>query len=144
MVKEDFSIEISRNNELRNVFTGTKAFMLYDTYGFPLDLTADMIREYNIKKGTNVKLDIDGFEKLMNEQKARAKASWKGSGDAKAESGDFKELLEEFGENEFVGYDNLSWNSRILALLDKEWVMFYLIKLRFMLEVVGSAAIRAL
>ena len=106
------------NAELANtkdVFSGEVAFKLYDTYGFPLDLTADMLRE----KGLSV--DSTKFDELMNEQKARAKASWKGSGDAKAESGDFKELLEEFGENEFVGYDNLSWNSRILALLDENF-----------------------
>ena len=106
------------NAELANtkdVFSGGVAFKLYDTYGFPLDLTADMLRE----KGLSV--DSAKFDELMNEQKARAKASWKGSGDAKAESGDFKELLEEFGENEFVGYDNLSWNSRILALLDENF-----------------------
>lgn len=106
------------NAELTNtkdVFSGEVAFKLYDTYGFPLDLTADMLRE----KGLSV--DSAKFDELMNEQKARAKASWKGSGDAKAESGDFKELLEEFGENEFVGYDNLSWNSRILALLDENF-----------------------
>ena len=106
------------NAELANtkdVFSGEVAFKLYDTYGFPLDLTADMLRE----KGLSV--DSAKFDELMNEQKARAKASWRGSGDAKAESGDFKELLEEFGENEFVGYDNLSWNSRILALLDENF-----------------------
>ena len=106
------------NAELANtkdVFSGEVAFKLYDTYGFPLDLTADMLRE----KGLSV--DSAKFDELMNEQKARAKASGKGSGDAKAESGDFNELLEEFGENEFVGYDNLSWNSRILALLDENF-----------------------
>lgn len=106
------------NAELANtkdVFSGEVAFKLYDTYGFPLDLTADMLRE----KGLSV--DSAKFDELMNEQKTRAKASWKGSGDAKAENGDFKELLEEFGENEFVGYDNLSWNSRILALLDENF-----------------------
>ncbi|MDY4860018.1 MAG: alanine--tRNA ligase, partial [Campylobacter sp.] len=106
------------NAELANTkdaFSGEVAFKLYDTYGFPLDLTADMLRE----KGLSV--DSAKFDELMNEQKTRAKASWKGSGDAKAESGDFKELLEEFGENEFVGYDNLSWNSRILALLDENF-----------------------
>lgn len=106
------------NAELANtkdVFSGEVAFKLYDTYGFPLDLTADMLREKALS------VDSAKFDELMNEQKARAKASWKGSGDAKAESGDFKELLEEFGENEFVGYDNLSWNSRILALLDENF-----------------------
>lgn len=106
------------NAELANtkdVFSGDVAFKLYDTYGFPLDLTADMLRE----KGLSV--DSAKFDELMSEQKARAKASWRGSGDAKAESGDFKELLEEFGENEFVGYDNLTWNSKILALLDENF-----------------------
>lgn len=106
------------NAELANtkdVFSGEVAFKLYDTYGFPLDLTADMLRE----KGLSV--DSAKFDELMNEQKARAKASWKGSGDEKAQAGDFKELLEEFGENEFVGYDNLSWNSKILALLDENF-----------------------
>ena len=121
--EERFLATISAGRELFNaelantkdVFSGEVAFKLYDTYGFPLDLTADMLRE----KGLSV--DSAKFDELMNEQKARAKASWKGSGDAKAESGDFKELLEEFGENEFVGYDNLSWNSRILALLDENF-----------------------
>lgn len=106
------------NAELANtkdVFSGEVAFKLYDTYGFPLDLTADMLREKRLS------VDSAKFDELMNEQKARAKASWKGSGDAKTESGDFKELLEEFGENEFVGYDNLSWNSKILALLDENF-----------------------
>lgn len=98
-----------------NVFSGEVAFKLYDTYGFPLDLTADMLRE----KGLSV--DEAKFDELMNEQKARAKASWKGSGDATKESGDFKALLEEFGENEFIGYENLKSTSKILALLNSEF-----------------------
>lgn len=98
-----------------NVFSGEVAFKLYDTYGFPLDLTADMLRE----KGISV--DETKFNKLMSEQKARAKASWKGSGDTAKESGDFKALLEEFGENKFIGYDNLKSNSKVLALLNSEF-----------------------
>lgn len=98
-----------------NVFSGEVAFKLYDTYGFPLDLTADMLRE----KGINV--DETKFNELMSEQKARAKASWKGSGDTAKESGDFKALLEEFGENKFIGYDNLKSNSKVLALLNSEF-----------------------
>lgn len=106
------------NEELKktkDIFSGEVAFKLYDTYGFPLDLTADMLRE----KGLSV--DEAKFDELMSKQKARAKASWKGSGDAIKESGDFKALLEEFGENEFIGYDNLKSSSKVLALLNSEF-----------------------
>ncbi|ECQ5854200.1 alanine--tRNA ligase [Campylobacter jejuni] len=105
------------NEELKNtkeIFSGEVAFKLYDTYGFPLDLTADMLREKNLK------VDEEKFELLMNEQKARAKASWKGSGD-KTASGDFKNLLEKFGENHFVGYEKAECESKILALLDEDF-----------------------
>ncbi|MBC5856846.1 alanine--tRNA ligase [Campylobacter jejuni] len=105
------------NEELKNtkeIFSGEVAFKLYDTYGFPLDLTADMLREKNLK------VDEEKFELLMNEQKARAKASWKGSGD-KTASGDFKNLLEKFGENHFVGYEKTECQSKILALLDEDF-----------------------
>ncbi len=51
------------------------AFKLYDTYGFPLDLTEDMLREKGLKA------DVKKFDTLMSEQRQRAKASWKGSGD---------------------------------------------------------------
>ncbi|EAI3319426.1 alanine--tRNA ligase [Campylobacter jejuni] len=105
------------NEELKNtkeIFSGEVAFKLYDTYGFPLDLTADMLREKNLK------VDEEKFELFMNEQKARAKASWKGSGD-KTASGDFKNLLENFGENHFVGYEKAECESKILALLDEDF-----------------------
>ncbi|QQF51813.1 alanine--tRNA ligase [Campylobacter fetus subsp. venerealis] len=108
-----FNEELAKTSN--NVFSGEVAFKLYDTYGFPLDLTADMLRE----KGLSV--DEAKFDALMNEQKARAKASWKGSGDAAKESGDFKTLLEEFGENKFIGYDNLKSSSKVLALLNSEF-----------------------
>ncbi|MBT0611661.1 alanine--tRNA ligase [Campylobacter hyointestinalis] len=108
-----FNEELAKTSS--KTFSGEVAFKLYDTYGFPLDLTADMLRE----KGLSV--DEAKFDELMNEQKARAKASWKGSGDAAKESGDFKALLEEFGENEFIGYENLKSTSKILALLNSEF-----------------------
>lgn len=105
------------NEELKNtkdIFSGEVAFKLYDTYGFPLDLTADMLREKNIK------IDEVEFEKLMQEQKIRAKASWKGSGD-KAINGDFKILLEKFGTNIFSGYENYEEKTKILAILDENF-----------------------
>ena len=112
----------------KETFSGEVAFKLYDTYGFPLDLTADMLRE----KGLSV--NEAEFEHLMAEQKARSKASWKGSGD-KATQGDFKPLLEKFGHNAFVGYTHQRATGKILALLDENfkevqrleengWVMF--------------------
>ncbi len=98
----------------KDVFSGEVAFKLYDTYGFPLDLTEDMLREKNLK------VDIKTFNRLMKEQKERAKASWKGSGD-KSAKGDFKILLEKFKENEFVGYETLESDSEILAILDENF-----------------------
>ena len=97
-----------------DTFSGEVAFKLYDTFGFPLDLTEDML------KGKNIKLDSVTFNELMTEQRTRAKAAWKGSGDAAA-SGDFKELLENFGENKFVGYDSLHVEAKVLGLLDAEF-----------------------
>ena len=105
------------NDELENtkdIFSGEIAFKLYDTYGFPLDLTEDMLKDKNLK------VDLDKFEELMTNQKTMAKAAWKGSGDSSNE-GDFKALLEKYGLNEFVGYTNNTYNSKILALLDENF-----------------------
>lgn len=103
---------IHRSNATR--FSGEIVFKLYDTYGFPLDLTQDMLRELGLD------VDMQGFEKCMQEQKDRSKAHWKGSGDS-AKDGDFNALLSEFGENKFVGYENVSVESKILALLDSSF-----------------------
>ena len=105
------------NDELVNtkdIFSGEVAFKLYDTYGFPLDLTEDMLKEKGLK------VDLDKFEELMTNQKTMAKAAWKGSGDS-SNDGDFKALLEKYGLNEFVGYTNTTFNSKILALLDENF-----------------------
>ena len=105
------------NDELVNtkdIFSGEVAFKLYDTYGFPLDLTEDMLKDKGLK------VDLDKFEELMTNQKTMAKAAWKGSGDSSNE-GDFKTLLEKYGLNEFVGYTNTTFNSKILALLDENF-----------------------
>ena len=103
--------------ELKNTkdtFSGEVAFKLYDTYGFPLDLTQDMLREKGIK------LDIDGFNKKMQEQREKSKANWKGSGDNVAK-GEFKELKEKFGINKFVGYDTTKVKTKVLALMDENY-----------------------
>ncbi len=105
------------NKELKNtvdIFCGEVAFKLYDTYGFPLDLTEDMLREKSIA------LDSAGFNARMDKQKAQSKAGWKGSGDAVA-TGDFKTLKERFGSNEFVGYDSTIADATVLALLNENF-----------------------
>ncbi|KAF0114214.1 MAG: alanyl-tRNA synthetase [Rhodobacteraceae bacterium] len=89
---------------------GAAAFKLYDTYGFPLDLTQDALRE----KGREV--DIQGFDAAMAEQKAKARAAWSGTGAA----GDAKiwfEIAEEHGVTEFLGYDTETAEGVITALL---------------------------
>jgi len=98
----------------KDIFSGEVAFKLYDTFGFPLDLTEDMLKEKGLA------LDTVKFESLMLEQRTRAKAAWKGSGDD-AVHGDFKELLEKFGENTFVGYEFKAHSGEVLALLDAEY-----------------------
>ena len=108
---ELFESELART---KDIFSGEAAFKLYDTFGFPLDLTADMLREKGLK------VDEAKFDELMSEQKARAKAAWKGSGD-KSAKGDFKALLEKFGENKFSGYEELESTSKVLALLDEDF-----------------------
>ena len=108
---ELFESELART---KDIFSGEAAFKLYDTFGFPLDLTADMLREKGLK------VYEAKFDELMSEQKARAKAAWKGSGD-KSAKGDFKALLEKFGENKFSGYEELERTSKVLALLDEDF-----------------------
>ncbi|MFC3087301.1 alanine--tRNA ligase [Tabrizicola soli] len=89
---------------------GAAAFKLYDTYGFPLDLTQDALRE----KGREV--DVQGFDAAMAEQKAKARAAWSGTGAA----GDAKiwfDLAEEHGVTEFLGYDTETAEGVITALV---------------------------
>ena len=79
-------------------FPGSTAFKLYDTYGFPLDLTADIL------KGKGIKVDNADFEKEMEKSKALARANWKGSGDKSVEERWFK-IREEINPTEFLGYE---------------------------------------
>ena len=81
-----------------NILPGEIAFKLYDTYGFPLDLTADILR------GKNITVDNISFEKTMEESKKLARANWKGSGDKSLEEKWFK-VREELSPTEFLGYE---------------------------------------
>ncbi|MGB0683167.1 MAG: alanine--tRNA ligase [Magnetovibrionaceae bacterium] len=91
-------------------FDGETAFKLYDTYGFPLDLTQDALRAKNIS------VDTDAFEAAMERQKAEARAAWAGSGDAATEAVWF-DIREEVGASEFFGYDTESAEGQIRALV---------------------------
>ena len=86
-------------NKVQNkTFPGAEAFKLYDTYGFPLDLTADILRSKDIK------VDNVGFEKEMEKSKSLARANWKGSGDKSVEERWFK-VREKLNPTEFLGYE---------------------------------------
>ena len=89
---------------------GPAAFKLYDTYGFPLDLTQDALRE----KGKAV--DVAGFEVAMEEQRRKARAAWVGTGEA-SDSKIWFELAEAHGASEFLGYDTETAEGQILALV---------------------------
>jgi alanyl-tRNA synthetase len=89
---------------------GDVAFRLYDTYGFPLDLTQDALRE----QGRAV--NLGGFEKAMEEQRARARAAWAGSGEAATERVWF-DIRERTGGTEFLGYTTEMAEAEILALV---------------------------
>ena len=78
---------------------GETAFKLYDTYGFPLDLTQDALRQRGIS------VDDAGFDKAMERQKAEARANWAGSGEAATET-IWLELRDRLGATEFLGYDS--------------------------------------
>ncbi len=89
---------------------GETAFRLYDTYGFPLDLTQDALRE----KGRAV--DVEGFEAAMEAQKAKARAAWAGSGEA-ADAKIWFDLADAHGATEFLGYDTETAEGKVLALI---------------------------
>ena len=92
---------------------GETAFKLYDTYGFPLDLTQDVLR------GRGMSVDVETFNAAMARQRAEARKAWAGSGEAATERVWF-ELKDEFGATEFLGYDTESAEGKITALLDEK------------------------
>ena len=89
---------------------GEAAFKLYDTYGFPLDLTQDALREKSRE------VETAGFDAAMAEQKAKARAAWAGSGEA-ADATIWYDIAEEKGVTEFLGYDTEEAEGQIVALV---------------------------
>ncbi|MDT2075933.1 MAG: alanine--tRNA ligase, partial [Planktomarina sp.] len=90
---------------------GATAFKLYDTFGFPLDLTQDALRE----KGMSV--DTNGFDSAMAAQKAKARAAWSGSGEM-ADDTIWFDVLDSHGATEFLGYDTEQAEGEIFAILE--------------------------
>jgi alanyl-tRNA synthetase len=93
-----------------DMFDGDTAFTLYDTYGFPLDLTQDAL------KSRGISVDQASFTDAMERQRQKARASWSGSGDAASENVWFP-LREKLGATEFLGYDTESAEGVVTALV---------------------------
>jgi len=106
MVEEEFT-RIGKAGV--KVFAGSVAFKLYDTFGFPVDLTADLCRE------RDVSLDTEGFEAEMERQRAQSREAWKG-GEVGVSDAAAAELARKGVSVEFVGYDRLEAGARVVAL----------------------------
>ena len=100
------------NKIKNNSLPGDVAFKLYDTYGFPLDLTQDIL------KNKKINVDIAGFNKAMNERKEKTKLAWKGSGDQTVDKIWFN-LKDKIGSTEFLGYEKDKFEGVILSLVKK-------------------------
>nr|PZN32060.1 MAG: hypothetical protein DIU67_08750 [Actinomycetota bacterium] len=96
--------------ESSTVLSGATAFKLHDTYGFPIELTAEIAAERGIT------VDLEGFEKEMEAQRERARAAWKG-GDTAAAEMLYRDILETHGLTDFRGYEEEQTRGRILAIL---------------------------
>ncbi|EMH05008.1 alanine--tRNA ligase [Helicobacter pylori GAM245Ai] len=104
---ELFNLSLTHLNE-NKIFDGKIAFKLYDTFGFPLDLTNDMLRSHGAC------VDMQGFEHCMQEQVKRSKASWKG----KQNNADFSAILNAYAPNVFVGYETTECSAKVLGFFD--------------------------
>jgi alanyl-tRNA synthetase len=102
--------EATANLSSGGVLDGEVAFKLYDTYGFPLDLTQDAVRAKGIK------VDTDGFDVAMDRQRTMARANWAGSGQTGAAAAWFG-IKERTGPTNFVGYDNTETTGVVKAIL---------------------------
>ncbi|GAA8299769.1 alanine--tRNA ligase [Helicobacter pylori] len=107
---ELFNLSLKHLNE-NKIFDGKIAFKLYDTFGFPLDLTNDMLRSHGAC------VDMQGFEYCMQEQVKRSKASWKG----KQNNADFSAILNAYAPNEFVGYETTECPAKALGFFDSDF-----------------------
>jgi len=102
--------ESSASMKKGSIFPGDVAFKLYDTYGFPLDLTEDAL------KPRGITVDTSAFDAAMKRQKEAAKAAWKGSGEAATE-GQWFEIKDKTGASEFLGYDTETAEGVVTAVI---------------------------
>jgi alanyl-tRNA synthetase len=100
----------TKNLKEGDELSGATAFKLYDTYGFPLDLTQDAL------KAKNISVDTRSFDEAMEKQRAEARRNWAGSGDAGTDKIWF-ELQDKLGSTEFLGYNTLRADAEITALV---------------------------
>ncbi|MDR9427667.1 MAG: alanine--tRNA ligase [Salibaculum sp.] len=102
--------EETSDMEAGQALAGQTAFKLYDTYGFPLDLTQDALRDRGIG------VDTEGFDTAMAEQKAKARAAWAGSGEA-ADAAVWFDIADDHGATDFLGYDTEKAEGQIVAIV---------------------------
>ena len=102
--------EATRDLKSGDILEGETAFKLYDTYGFPLDLTQDAVRA----KGLSV--NVAGFEAAMEQQKERGRANWGGSGE-KAVAAEWFSIKDQIGASKFTGYDDLTADGKVQVLV---------------------------
>ena len=102
--------EASKSLRQGDMFDGVTAFTLYDTYGFPLDLTQDAL------KSRGIGVDISAFTDALEEQKKKARASWAGSGNSKTADYWFP-LREKYGATEFLGYETETSEGVVQAII---------------------------
>ncbi len=107
---ELFNLSLKHLDE-NKIFDGKIAFKLYDTFGFPLDLTNDMLRSHGAC------VDMQSFENCMQEQVKRSKASWKG----KQNNADFSTILNAYAPNVFVGYETTECSAKVLGFFDSDF-----------------------
>jgi alanyl-tRNA synthetase len=118
MEEEKFLVLLDRGIKILNeeiskidkILPGEVAFKLYDTYGFPLDLTEDILRNKSMS------IDSEKFQSLMKESRELAKKNWKGSGDAAVEDVWFG-IKDKLGSTEFLGYETNQAEGTVLSLL---------------------------
>jgi alanyl-tRNA synthetase len=111
ILQEEVSKITEKGDAAKKQISGGTAFKLYDTYGFPLDLTEIIAAE----KGLEV--DVSDFKKEMEVQKERARKNWKGSGEEVVDSV-YKEIMNKNGPVEFVGYSSLQSEAKVVALIE--------------------------
>lgn len=109
-VKKVAEIISAARQEGRSVISGEEAFMLYDTYGFPLDLTEDIAAENNFT------VDTEGFNRMMEAQRQRARQANKGE-NAFARDQWLAEILKDIPDSSFCGYDRFQDDSQVVAII---------------------------